>query len=118
MAELLLSWPGYHSIKGLYFSEQPEMATHGHSTCTATMETPLRGLLSYRISSFSKREERMKKIQELFSVVRGVEDKTSLQSACKKPAFISGGGKSVLCHGKYLLSTVFLIQPSEFDPAF
>lgn len=41
-----------------------------------------------------------------------------LQSARKKPALISGGGKSMLCHGKYLLSTVFLIQPSEFDPAF
>lgn len=60
----------------------------------------------------------MKKNQELFSVVRGVEDKTSLQSACKEPALISGGGKSMLGHGKYLLSTVFLTQPSEFVPAF
>lgn len=24
----------------------------------------------------------------------------------------------MLCHGKYLLSAAFLIQPSEFDPAF
>lgn len=60
----------------------------------------------------------MKKFQELFSVVRGGEDKTSLQSACREPALISGGGNSMLCHGKYLLSTVFLIQPFRICSSF
>lgn len=94
------------------------MATHGHSTCTATMETPLRGFLSYRISSFSKREEKIKKLRSSSVLSEVWRIKLHFKMPVRSLLGISGGGNSVLCHGKYLLSAAFLIQPSEFDPAF
>lgn len=88
-------------------------------TGTAPAQQPLRGLLSYRISSFSKREEKIKKKLRSFSVLSEVwRIKLHFKMPVRSLLGISGGGNSVLCHGKYLLSTAFLIQPSEFDPSF
>jgi len=86
LAVLLLSWPGYCCVKRLYFSEQPEMATHGHSTRMATLERPFRGLLSYRIIFFSKREEKIKNFKGFLVLLEVWSIKLYLKMPAPKPA--------------------------------